>query len=211
VGRDPLGMGQPPQTRSAMVLLYAYAAGNPAGLVDPMGLAACCPGDPGCPPDCKVGDTCFTEDTVVPEPPAPPPPEPEPKPTPPAPEPELEPKIYFAGTLVGTLPRSLLFPQWRAVARGNAIAVAIGIASVLVSSDSSRDRGKWTCLARSFVLQIPSALPEHVCPLADLRIDGPSVSAPTEASACAGAKAAFNDLMVRGCKPKHVQCICNKR
>jgi len=40
------------------------------GLVDPMGLAACCPGDPGCPPDCKVGDTCFTEDTVVPEPPA---------------------------------------------------------------------------------------------------------------------------------------------
>jgi len=131
-------MGQPPQTRSAMVLLYAYAAGNPAGLVDPMGLAACCPGDPGCPPDCKVGDTCFTEDTVVPEPPAPPPPEPEPKPTPPAPEPELEPKIYFAGTLVGTLPRSLLFPQWRAVARGNAIAVAIGIASVLVRSDNAQ-------------------------------------------------------------------------
>jgi len=75
-------MGQPPRSRSAMVLLYAYAAGNPAGLVDPMGLAACCPGDPGCPSNCKVGDSCFTQDTIVPEPPAPPPPEPEPEPAP---------------------------------------------------------------------------------------------------------------------------------
>jgi len=112
VGRDPLGYVDGANR-------YGFLRNAPVNFVDPTGLGACAE-----PSECNPmpAEPC-TEAVPPAEPPAPPPPEAEP--TPPAPELEPEPKIYFAGTLVGTLPRSLLFPQWRAVARGNAIAVAI--------------------------------------------------------------------------------------
>ncbi|MEX2593632.1 MAG: DUF4157 domain-containing protein [Anditalea sp.] len=73
--------------------------------------------------------------------------------------------------------------------------------------------GKYTCFGRSFVLQIPSALPEHKCPdeITKNRIDGPSVSGPSEEAACLAAKHAFNAIMPRGCRPKHLKCVCTKR
>ncbi|PRQ04009.1 hypothetical protein ENSA5_11920 [Enhygromyxa salina] len=71
--------------------------------------------------------------------------------------------------------------------------------------------GRWTCFARSFVLQIQKESPDHVCPLANKRIDGPSMSAGAQGAALIAAKTAFNTLMVRGCKPKHVKCHCTKR
>jgi hypothetical protein len=70
--------------------------------------------------------------------------------------------------------------------------------------------GKWTCYGRSAVLQIPSALPEHKCPLDGVYVNGPSISAPTEAAACLAAKHAFNAMMPRGCRPKHLACRCSK-
>lgn len=71
--------------------------------------------------------------------------------------------------------------------------------------------GKWTCYGWSAVLQIPSALPEHKCPLDGRYIQGPSVSGPSQAAACLAAKHAFNAMMPRGCRPKHLDCRCEKR
>ena len=65
-----------------------------------------------------------------------------------------------------------------------------------------------TCFGRSFVLQIPSALPNNVCSLANQRIDGPSVTASNQNAACVAAKHAFNAMMPRGCRPKHLKCVC---
>jgi hypothetical protein len=76
---------------------------------------------------------------------------------------------------------------------------------------SSKKGGKWTCYGRSAVLQIPSALPDHKCPLDGRYIDGPPMSAATEALACLAAKHAFNARMPRGCRPKHLDCRCSKR
>lgn len=72
--------------------------------------------------------------------------------------------------------------------------------------------GKWTCFGRSFVLQIPSALPEHKCPdhITSNRQDGPAMSAPSQNAACLAAKHAFNAMMPRGCRPKHLKCVCSK-
>ena len=74
-----------------------------------------------------------------------------------------------------------------------------------------RGGGKWTCHGRSAVLQIPSQLPQHKCPLDGQYINGPSVSASSEAAACLAAKHAFNAMMPRGCRPKHLACRCSKR
>lgn len=71
--------------------------------------------------------------------------------------------------------------------------------------------GKWTCYGWSAVLQIPSALPEFKCPLDGQYVQGPSVSASSEAAACLAAKHAFNAMMPRGCRPKHLDCRCTKR
>jgi hypothetical protein len=71
--------------------------------------------------------------------------------------------------------------------------------------------GKWTCYARSAVLQIPSQLPEHKCPLDGQYWEGPSISAPSQFAACKAAKHAFNAMMPRGCRPKHLDCRCSKR
>jgi hypothetical protein len=71
--------------------------------------------------------------------------------------------------------------------------------------------GKWTCYGRSAVLQIPSALSDHPCPLDGQYVDGPPISASSEAAACLAAKHAFNAMMPRGCKPKHLACRCSKR
>lgn len=71
--------------------------------------------------------------------------------------------------------------------------------------------GKWTCYGWSAVLQIPSALPKFKCPLDGQFIRGPSVSGPSEAAACLAAKHAFNAMMPRGCRPKHLDCRCSKR
>jgi Domain of unknown function (DUF4157) len=75
----------------------------------------------------------------------------------------------------------------------------------------SQRRGRWTCYGHSAVLQIPSQLPTHVCPLDGQYVDGPSVSGPTEAAACLAAKHAFNAMMPPGCRPKHLACRCSKR
>jgi hypothetical protein len=71
--------------------------------------------------------------------------------------------------------------------------------------------GKYTCYGWSAVLQIPSALPEHKCPFDGQYKAGPSMSASNEADACLAAKHAFNDMMPRGCRPKHLDCRCSKR
>ncbi|HML25206.1 MAG TPA: hypothetical protein PKC27_00690, partial [Methanomethylovorans sp.] len=71
--------------------------------------------------------------------------------------------------------------------------------------------GKYTCYGWSAVLQIPSALPEFKCPLDGQYVAGPSVSAPSEDAACLAAKHAFNAMMPRGCRPKHLACRCSKR
>jgi hypothetical protein len=76
--------------------------------------------------------------------------------------------------------------------------------------EKKKGGGKWTCYGRSAVLQIPSALPEHKCPLDGTYVDGPPVSGPTEAAACLAAKHAFNAMMPRGCRPKHLDCRCTK-
>ncbi|MEJ7602140.1 MAG: DUF4157 domain-containing protein [Kofleriaceae bacterium] len=70
--------------------------------------------------------------------------------------------------------------------------------------------GKWMCYGQSAVLQIPNRLPAAKCPDDGKYLNGPSVKAPTEDLACAGAKAAFNTMMKPGCKPKHVKCRCEK-
>ena len=70
--------------------------------------------------------------------------------------------------------------------------------------------GKWTCHGHSAVLQIPSALPEHKCPYDGQYVDGPEVTGPSEAEACLAAKHAFNAMMPRGCRPKHLACRCHK-
>ena len=74
-------------------------------------------------------------------------------------------------------------------------------------------KGKHTCFGRSFVLQIPKELPKHKCPeaITSKRQDGPSVSASSEYAACVAAKHAFNAMMLRGCRPKHIKCVCKKR
>jgi len=74
-------------------------------------------------------------------------------------------------------------------------------------------RGRHTCFGRSFVLQIPNQLPEHRCPdsITSTRQDGPSVSGSSQAEACLAAKHAFNATMPRGCRPKHLKCICSVR
>ncbi|WP_394833413.1 DUF4157 domain-containing protein [Pendulispora rubella] len=71
--------------------------------------------------------------------------------------------------------------------------------------------GKWTCYGHSAVLQIPSALPEFPCPFDGQYVDGPPMSAPSEDAACLAAKHAFNAMMPRGCRPKHLACRCTKR
>ncbi|WP_255316177.1 eCIS core domain-containing protein [Myxococcus fulvus] len=71
--------------------------------------------------------------------------------------------------------------------------------------------GKWTCYGHSAVLQIPSALPENKCPYDGTYVDGPPVSAASEDAACLAAKHAFNAMMPRGCRPKHLACRCSKR
>ena len=90
-------------------------------------------------------------------------------------------------------------------------AIAAGIALLSTTGSRPKKSGPWTCYGRSAVLQIPRALPEHVCPLDGQYVDGPSVSGPTEAAACLAAKHAFNAMMPRGCRPKHLACRCTKR
>jgi hypothetical protein len=77
--------------------------------------------------------------------------------------------------------------------------------------EKKKGGGKYTCYGWSAVLQIPSALPEHRCPLDGQYFRGPSVSASNEAAACLAAKHAFNAVMPRGCRPKHLDCRCSKR
>lgn len=79
------------------------------------------------------------------------------------------------------------------------------------TASGPKKSGRWTCHARSAVLQIPKQLPVNVCPHADTIMDGPSVSGSNEAAACKAAKHAFNDMMPEGCRPKHMQCKCTKR
>lgn len=76
--------------------------------------------------------------------------------------------------------------------------------------EEKKGSGKWTCYGRSAVLQIPSALPDHKCQYDGQYVDGPSVSASSEAAACLAAKHAFNAMMPRGCRPKHLDCRCTK-
>lgn len=78
-------------------------------------------------------------------------------------------------------------------------------------SKEKKKGGKWTCHGWSAVLQIPSALPEHRCLLDGTYFAGPPMSGPSEAAACLAAKHAFNAVMPRGCRPKHLDCRCTKR
>jgi hypothetical protein len=90
-------------------------------------------------------------------------------------------------------------------------AIAAGIALLATTGSGPKKSGPWTCYARSAVLLIPNQLPDNKCPLDGQIVDGPSVSGSNEAAACLAAKHAFNAMMPRGCRPKHMQCKCTKR
>lgn len=70
--------------------------------------------------------------------------------------------------------------------------------------------GKWACYGYSAVLQIPNQLPDHKCPYDGQYVSGPTMRASNEPAACVAAKHAFNAMMPRGCRPKHLDCRCSK-
>ncbi len=69
---------------------------------------------------------------------------------------------------------------------------------------------KWARHGYSAVLQIPNQLPDHECPYDGQYVSGPTMRASNEAAACLAAKHAFNAMMPRGCRPKHLDCRCSK-